>query len=194
LDKAAQGDADQAEAEPGPGASAATSRWPRLARRQVALGLFALAGWAGTLGFGLAWAGQSSQSAEVGQVKQVATDFVMALTNFNPSTIDADFNRVIDYSTGTFATQAHQFFDTEIRQQLQKALASSRGQVRDLFVQSIDGNQATVYAVVDQTYVNSKTSTPQTDTLRLLIGLTDLSNGWHVSSVGVLNQPGASVP
>lgn len=83
LDKAAQGDADQAEAEPGPGASAATSRWPRLARRQVALGLFAL---------------------------------------------------------------------------------------------------------------DSKTSTPQTDTLRLLIGLTDLSNGWHVSSVGVLNQPGASVP
>lgn len=171
----------------------------RVGGRLMVVGVFALVGWAGAIGFGLAWAGQSSQASADAAVRKVSTDFVMALTNFTPSTIDSDFSRIIGYSTGTFATQAHQFFDTQIRKQLQTALASSRGQVRHLFVQSLSGNQASVYVVVDQTYVNSKTPTPQADTLRLIIGLTDLSSGWHISSVGVLGTPsgagsGSGVP
>ncbi|MHB1503343.1 MAG: hypothetical protein ACYCTL_05540 [Acidimicrobiales bacterium] len=170
----------------------ATSGRRRFRVGRVAVAALLVAGWAGALGFGLAWAGQRNLAARTDAVKQVSSDFVMALTNFTPSTVDADFSRVIGFSTGTFSGQAHRFFDSQIRQQLETALASSRGQVRHLFVQSLQGNDATVYAVVDQTYVNSKTRTPQADTLRLVLGLTDMPVGWRVSTVSVLQAATAS--
>jgi Mce-associated membrane protein len=159
-------------------------RWP-----MVLCIVLAALGFAGTGYFGRAWLQQRSNADQQSQVRATATGFVQALTNFDPGTVDADFARIQSYATGQFATQARQFFGSSIRQQLQTAGAASRGQVRDLFVESLSGNDATVFAVVDQTYLNDKVKSAQADTLRLELDMTDLPGGWRISAVTVLQSP-----
>ena len=151
------------------GRSPSGRRLRTLGRRLVAV--VAVLGIAGTLAFGHAWAVQRQQAADEANVRSVANGFLLSLTNFDAKSIDADFNRVQSYATGDFATQANQFFGSAIRKQLEAALASSRGQIRDLFVQSASAGKATVFAVVDQTYVNAKMSAPAADVLRIVLDL-----------------------
>jgi hypothetical protein len=92
-------------------------------------------------------------------------------------------------ATGQFAGQAVKFFNSAIRGELQRALAQSQGQVRDLYVQSLSGGHASLFAVVDQVYVNSKVSAPQSDVLRLVLDLSQTSSGFKVSNVSVLEGP-----
>lgn len=160
-----------------------------LRRRLAVVAVVAVLGLIGTVGFGVAWASSSSSSGSQAQVTASARAFLVALTNFTAKTVDADFGRLQAMATGPFATQAQKFFNSSIRQQLETALAQSNGQIRDLYVQSIKGNQATVYAVVDQLYVNNKVSAPQSDVLRLVVNLTDTSSGWKIADVSVLEGP-----
>jgi hypothetical protein len=155
----------------------------------ILLVVVAVAGLAGTLGFGLAWAGQRSANAGQAQVRSAATGFLLALTNFDAKSVDRDFTNVTNDATGTFATQADKFFGSSIRQQLESAAASSRGQIRSLYVQSYSGSKASVYAVVDQLYANNKISAPQSDVLRVVVDLAQRPSGWKVSDVTVLEGP-----
>lgn len=155
----------------------------------LVLGVLAVAGFAGTGYFGRAWLSQRSTNSQTTQVRSTAEGFVSALTNFDPGTVDADFARIQGYATGSFATQAKQFFSSTIRSQLQTAGAASRGQIQDLFVESLSGNQASVFAVVDQTYVNDKMTSPAADTLRLDLVMTLSASGWKISTVTVVQSP-----
>ena len=91
-------------------------------------------------------------------------------------------------ATGAFATQAQQFFNASIRKALEQALAESRGQIRYLAVQSENqgAGTASVYAVVDQTYVNNKITSPQADVVRLVADLKQVNGVWKISDVTVL--------
>ena len=89
-------------------------------------------------------------------------------------------------ATGQFSTQAKQFFNSSIRTELEQALAESRGQIRALYVQSETPTTATVYAVIDQTYVNNKITTPQADVVRLVVNLENVGGTWKISDVTVL--------
>ena len=68
-------------------------------------------------------------------------------------------------------------------------LALRGGQVRALYVQSCGTGQATVYAVVDQLYANDKVTTPQTDVLRIVLAMSEVSGRWKVADVTVLQGP-----
>ena len=132
--------------------------------------LVAALGLVGTLVFGVLYAtksaaGRSQDPAVVSASRAFLTDFF----NFNAKTVDSDFNAVTGMATGAFSTQAQQFFNTSIRKALEQALAESRGQIRYLAVQSENqgAGTASVYAVVDQTYVNNKITSPQADVVRL---------------------------
>ena len=155
----------------------------------MALAVVAVLGVAGTIGFGLAWAGLNARQTAQAKARAAARSFLVDLTNFDSKTVDADFNAITTMATGTFASQAQKFFNSSIRQDLEKALASSRGEIRDIFVQSYSANQATVYAVVDQLYVNDKISSPQTDTLRIVVTMDQVSGKWKVGDVTVLQGP-----
>ncbi|MDA8056952.1 MAG: hypothetical protein M0032_03120 [Actinomycetota bacterium] len=163
------------------------TRWGRRA-----LAVVAVLGIAGTAGFGHAWAVQRNTLSQETAARTTARNFLLALTNFTSKNVDAQFNEVQGFATGPFESQSNQFFGSSIRQQLEAALASSRGQIRDLYVQSVSGNAATVYGVVDQTYVNDKMSSPAADVLRVVVNLTDTSSGWKISAVTVLNNPSSS--
>ncbi|HLX88629.1 MAG TPA: hypothetical protein VKR22_09280, partial [Acidimicrobiales bacterium] len=139
--------------------------------------------------FGVKWSDLSAQNDTRATVQRVSKDFLTALTNFTPRTVDADFRTISTYAAGDFAKQSNQFFGSSIRQRLEQAQAWSKGQQRYLYVQSIDGSQAQVYAEVDQTYANNKVTAPVTDVLQVALGLSDTSSGWKISTVSVLQPP-----
>ena len=122
--------------------------------------------------------------AVVSASRAFLTDFF----NFNAKTVDSDFNAVDGMATGAFATQAQQFFNASIRKALEQALAESRGQIRYVAVQSENqgAGTASVYAVVDQTYVNNKITSPQADVVRLVADLKQVNGVWKISDVTVL--------
>ncbi|HZU80563.1 MAG TPA: hypothetical protein VE991_11655, partial [Acidimicrobiales bacterium] len=121
----------------------------------VVFGVVALVAIVVAIAFGSAWSNLNSQNTTRDTVKRVGTDFLMALTNFSPTTVDADFRTIATYATGSFAQQSNAFFGSSIRQQLQAVQAKSQGQIRYIYVQSLEGNSATLYAEVDQTFANS---------------------------------------
>jgi hypothetical protein len=158
--------------------------------------VLAALGLIGTLGFGLAWLGArgddaagASSGPQTSAVVDAARTFSVALTNFDGKSIDRDFDKVVALSAGDFRAQADQFFSTEVRTQLKAAQASSRGEVRSAYVQTIDDDRATVFVVVDQTIANNKSPQPQADTLRMELGLRSAKDGWLVDRVSVLTAP-----
>jgi hypothetical protein len=159
---------------------------PIARKRFLGVGVLAALGLVGTLVFGLLWAGTSSSGQPDPAVVASAKTFLTDLTNFNSKTVDADFGSISNMATGSFAGQADKFFNSSIRTALEDALAESRGQIRDMYVQSDNGNQAVVYAVVDQVYVNNKISTPQADVLRVVVNLQRVGSTWKISDVTVL--------
>ena len=161
-------------------------------RRRRALAVVAVLGIVGTVGFGHAWAVQRTTLDREAVVRTTAQDFLLALTNFTSKNVDTQFNEVQSFATGSFESQSNQFFGSSIRQQLEAALASSRGQIRNLYVESAAASTASVYAVVDQTYVNDKMRSPAADVLRVVVNLTDTAAGWKISAVTVLNNPSSS--
>ncbi|MHB8246938.1 MAG: hypothetical protein ACYDGN_16630 [Acidimicrobiales bacterium] len=167
-------------------------RWRAAAREAPALVAVAALGIVGTVGFGLAWASENGSSSAAPAVMTSARNLVIALTNFDPGTVRADFGQIQSDATGTFAKQAKRFFGTTIRKELALANAASRGTIDDLYIQSINGNHATVFAVVSQKYLNKNATAPVNDTLRLVMGLTDVNGTWKTSSVQVLQQPVAA--
>lgn len=159
--------------------------------------MLALVGLIGTIGFGLAWLGARSSGSEAGTagdgapaaVLRSARGFSEDLTNFDGATIDDDFDAITDRATGEFRSQADQFFSSDVRSQLKKAQASSRGEIRSAYVQSVDGDRATVFVVVDQTIANNASPQPQADTLRMELGLVRQGEVWKVERVSVLTAP-----
>ncbi|HET6794735.1 MAG TPA: hypothetical protein VFH45_09850 [Acidimicrobiales bacterium] len=162
-------------------------------RGVVALAAVAVAGVAGTIAFGLAWAGARTSQDDQTAVNQTARRFLFALTNFDARSVDSAFNTVQGMSTGNFSQQARQVFNSQIRGQLQAAQATTRGQIRYVYIQSLSGDQASVYALVDQTFANNKTTAPQVDELRLSIDMTRVGGQWKVSSLTDLGAPPVSV-
>jgi hypothetical protein len=158
----------------------------------VSLGALAVVTTVLALTFGSMWSTLNAQQNAAADAKAEASRFLVALTNFRPNTVDADFSSIAAMATGDFAKQSASFFGSSIRSALQQARAQSDGQIRSIFVQKVDGDQAVVYAVVDQTYANAKTAVPATDVLRVELSLTQTDKGWKISEVSVLQAPSAA--
>jgi hypothetical protein len=130
----------------------------------------------------------SSGSAQDPAVLSASRTFLTDFFNFTPKTVDSDFNNLTAMATGQFSSQANQFFNSSIRKALQTAAASSRGSVRYLAVQQ-EGNPAgtaSIYAVVDQTYANNKSTSLGSDVVRLTADLKQVNGVWKISNVTVL--------
>jgi Mce-associated membrane protein len=161
--------------------------------------VLAVLGILGTIGFGLAWRTADSRAAtedglapEVVDMRTAGREFAIALTNFDASTIDADFDRIVDFATGDFAEEADRFYDEEIRAQLRDAQATSRSEIRDIYVQSFAGDTGVVFFTADQTVANNLSPQPITDTLRVELGMARVEGAWKVRTVEVLDAPPGS--
>lgn len=155
----------------------------------VALAMLALAGLFGTVFFWSRYHNLAAHNAQQKAVVKTSTEFLVALFNFQSSTVDADFRRVESFATGDFRSQLAQFLSTDIRKALAEKQAVSRGQIRALYVQSLAGTEAVVYADVDQTIANLSFRAPEQDEVRIVLNLTKTSAGWRISDVTVEQAP-----
>ena len=157
------------------------------------LAVVAVLGLVGTVVFASAWSNVKHAQASQTAVRQTSRDFLLALTTFDGKSVDADFNRIQGFATGDFASQAQKFFGSDVRQAMQQVQASSRGQIRYLFVEDLRGDTASVYAVVDQTILNNKFTSPEADVLRIELTMQRVRGAWRVSEVTVLQAPPVNV-
>ncbi|MHB8467396.1 MAG: hypothetical protein ACYDH6_09705 [Acidimicrobiales bacterium] len=160
----------------------------------VVLAVAAILGLFGTVFFFNRWRHLDNRNRAAGEVSKASSVFLNALTNFNANTIDADFQHIQDMATGDFHDQALKFFNSDVRQALAKVQATSRGQIRYLYVESIQGDSATTFGEVDQTIANLNFSRPEQDVLRVALTLKHLAQGWKISEVTVLQGPASVVP
>lgn len=174
-------------------AAAIASSPPRARSLLRRIGLLGLLGVLGTIVFATLWLLEVRADRQAEGAEDTARDFVIALTNFDGDTINEDFDRIESYATDDFVEDLDRFFDAETRQALATVKASSRGQIRHLYLQSFDDGRARFFAVVDQTIANSKLPAPQSDELRLEFGLRQAKGNWRVYDLRVLQAPPATV-
>jgi Mce-associated membrane protein len=189
------GDEQDADADAAGGGPSGPGLWHRATgpfRRggtERVLAVVAVLGVLGTALFAGLWI--SDKRADQGQAAMEAKgeEFLLALTNFDAATVDEDFDDLVSLGSGDFASEADQFFGSDVREALKEVQASSRGEVRDLYVQSFSGDRGRVFGVVDQTIANNRFPQPQADQLRVELTLEHVDGDWHVSDVLVLEAP-----
>lgn len=158
--------------------------------------ILAVLGLVGTVAFASLWltgrgedgGGGDPASATV-EVKEAAERFATSLTNFDGATIDADVDEIVAQSTGDFRDEVDQFFGSDTRVQLKEASASSRGEIRSSYVQTVEGDRGTAFVVLDQTIANNRSPQPKADTLRMEVALRLVDGAWLVQRVNVLDAP-----
>lgn len=146
----------------------------------------------GLLGIGLAvfFALQASDlrasEVERAAVSEAGELIALRVTTFEGVTIDEWVADVQTLTTGTYADEVAQRFDTEIRQTLREREVNSVGEITSSFVQDIDGDDASVFAVVRQRFTNNVTPSEVSDELRMEIDLTLVDGEWLAEDVAVL--------
>jgi hypothetical protein len=195
-DEAADADADDGAADDGGPAGPtfwhrATGPFRRGGTERV-LAIVAILGVIGTLVFAGLWIGDKRADQGQRAMEAKGEEFLLALTNFDAATLDEDFDNLVALGAGDFASEADQFFGSDVREALREVQASSRGEVRDIYVQSFSGDRGRVFGVVDQTIANNRFPQPQADQLRVELTLEHTDGDWHVTDVLVLEAPNSA--
>ena len=144
--------------------------------------------------FFLLWQQERSDARAREEMAARAESFVVALTNFSAETIEDDAARIKSFAVGDFAQEADAFFGDQAVAAIEEAQAVSEGDIESLFVQELEGESGSVFAVVSETVMNSERAEPQTDTLRLEVGMIKTSSGWKVNRVEILQSSGTVLP
>lgn len=169
-------------------------RSPRISLRQALRSprlpwILAAVAAAAAIVFAVLWLGLRGQAAPREDVEATARGFLLALTNFDAATIDRDVEEIRSYAVGDFAQEVRETFSPDRIAAIRESEATSVGRIRDVFVQSIDGDTATVFGVVDETVRNSASPAPASDLLRTELVLVRTTGGWKITSVQILQSP-----
>lgn len=143
--------------------------------------------------FAILWLGARSADARQEEVVSTARRFLLALTNFSAETIEEDVDQIRTFAVGQFASEVNTTFSDERIQAITDSEAVSTGRVQSVFIQSLSGSTGTVFGVVRETIVNETLPAPRVDLLRIELGMIETPEGWQVSSVEILQSPGAGL-
>jgi Mce-associated membrane protein len=142
--------------------------------------------------FFLLWRGEAGEEGRRDEVAVAATDFLVALTNFSGETIDQDVAEIEAFAVGDFAEEVRTFFNRQAKQALTQARARSVGRVQRVYVQSVSGDSASVFGVLNETVTNRAQQTPRQEVLRIEIDMIETTGGWKVNRVNILQSPGGA--
>jgi Mce-associated membrane protein len=143
---------------------------------------------------GMQWADLYAAERERTQVREAARTAATRLTTFEGTDIENWYASALETATGEYGEQLREVFNQETRDQLRQIEAVSRGEVENLFVQEVQGDEARAFALVTQTYANTSTSDPVEDNLRMDITLRRVEEQWLASEVAVLGPSGVIAP
>jgi Mce-associated membrane protein len=154
--------------------------------------LFVIAA-AAAITFVILWQEAETEDSGRQDVVETAGDFVLALTNFSADTIDDDAEQIRSFAVGDFEEEVDTFFGPRAVAAIKEAEATSTGEIEEIFIQSLDDEEASVFAVVSETITNAASTEPRTDTLRLEIGMIETGSGWKIERVEVFQSPGQTL-
>jgi hypothetical protein len=192
---------DDAELE-GPGGEDDDFEAPRRSRsedrvrpRELVLLAVTVLAVAATVLFGLRWKDLHDEEVERQDVETAASEFLNAMFEWDGATINEDFDRILGFATGEFEEEARTTFaDDTTRQDLAENQASERADSVDVFVQSIEGDDARVFGVVQVRAVNASLPTPRADTVRVEVGMTHEGGEWKVYDFNVFDGLSLGLP
>lgn len=119
-------------------------------------------------------------------VVAAANGYAVDLTTYNFSRLEADFQKVLDNSTGTFRSE-YTAASASLRELIAKFKATATGKVLDsAVVLSSDEDRAIVLLFVDQTVSNSNSREPRVDRSRMKMGLEKRDGRWLISALDLL--------
>lgn len=114
-----------------------------------------------------------------------AIDVARALTNWDAADgMDAELATLRDLGSGAFLDEIDLQFGGDLAAQLQSLGLSSTGTVEEVFVQSLEGDEASVYATVTQQYHTQDRSTAPLS-LPVTMQLERVDGAWLVRVVTV---------
>jgi Mce-associated membrane protein len=113
------------------------------------------------------------------QVTEVAKRFATNFLSLDYRTIDADFDRVLEDTTGNFERQLRRLLEVT-KDRLVEAKGVSEGRVTRLSVLTRTEDTATVQVVVSRSIQNSDTPDPQVVEQSLEVTLVSTPGGWKV--------------
>lgn len=167
----------------------------RILPREMILLAVAVLGVVGTLVFFGKWRDLDQQESERASVVTTSQAFAEALFTFDHTTLNEDFDRIIDFAVEDFAEEADDVFSNEdTRRALIENRVGSRAEAVDVFVQSVEGDRARAFVVVDQRVANADFPEPVADTVRVNLGLAKKDGKWKIADVTVVTGPGRAVP
>lgn len=118
-------------------------------------------------------------------VVAAANGYAVDLTTYNHTRLEADFQKVLDNSTGNFKSE-YTAASASLRELIAKFKATATGKVLDSAVLSSDENKAVVLLFVDQTVSNSNSREPRVDRSRMKMGLEKRDGRWLISALDLL--------
>jgi Mce-associated membrane protein len=115
--------------------------------------------------------------------------FVVALTTYDATSLPAQRTKVLGMASGQFRSDFDRLTSNpSFATALTEAKASSKGAIVNLAISSVNGDNATVLAVVDVSVSNVDLKVPRTDRQVIQMTLVHTSSGWKVDGVAVLGK------
>jgi hypothetical protein len=143
--------------------------------------------------FGLLWTFDVGTAEErQTEVRDTARRFLTALTNFSAERIDQDVAEIRAFGVGQFAEEVEETFSEDRLAAIRENQVVSTGRVESVFVQTLEGSSASVFAVVNETIINASLTAPRADVLRVELEMIETPDGWRVSTVEILQSPGSA--
>jgi len=122
------------------------------------------------------------------EVLQSATGFLSALTTYNSSSLTKQRDRVLSLATGKFRGEYDQLTGSGFLSTLQQTQADQVGKVLRAAVASVQGDTATVLAVVQTRTTNKDLKAPRIEENVIELSLVHTANGWKIDSVSILGS------
>jgi Mce-associated membrane protein len=124
-------------------------------------------------------------SAARRQAVVTATNYAVDLTTYDFAHLDAEFNKVLAESTGSFRSE-YTAASASLRDLIARFKATASGKVLETAVVSSDTSHAQILLFVDQTVTNTNSTTPRVDRSRMKMGLEKQGGKWLISSLDLL--------
>jgi Mce-associated membrane protein len=112
---------------------------------------------------------------------EVSRRFLALLSTYSPTTLEAQKAKVLELATGRFPNDYAQVYAT-LALTVQQEQVNAKASVTRAAVNSIDGDSATVLAVVQVTSTNKDRKTPRIDEFLMELTLVHTKRGWKVDS------------
>ncbi|MFF2554025.1 DUF3329 domain-containing protein [Nocardia sp. NPDC058058] len=116
--------------------------------------------------------------------QRAATSYAVTLTSVDTANLDANFQAVLDGSTGDFR-DTYTKSSAQLRQLLIDHKATGHGVVLQSAVQSASTDEVVVLLFVDQTVTNTEMPDPRVDRSRIAMTMRQVDGRWKAAKVDI---------